>query len=80
MDAGLGLGRGGDSRKSDIMLKKPPRAKFKRGGGFGGGLRGFFAARGYCPQQGYPGPPNPPPPNEIHSVGHLGTVGYVAQV
>ena len=54
---------GGDSRKSDIMLKNPPRAKFKKGGGFGGGgLRGFFAARGYCPREGHPGPPKPPPP------------------
>ena len=71
---------GGDSRKSDIMLKTPSRAKFKKGGVLGGGgLRGFFAARGYCPRKRHPGPPNPPP-NEEHSVGHLRTVGYAAQV
>ena len=41
----------------------PPRAKFKKGGGLGGGgLRGFFAARGYCPRKRPPGPPTPPPP------------------
>ena len=55
--------KGGDSRKSDIMLKTPPRAKFKKGGGgLGGVLRGVFAARGYCPRKRHPGPPNPPPP------------------
>ena len=59
-------------------LKPPPGAKFKKGGGLGGFLRGFFAARGYCPREGPPGPPNPP--NEIHSVGHLRTVGSVGHL
>ena len=58
----------GFSRKSDNMLKNPPRAKFKKGGGVGGGgLRGFFAARGYCPRKGHPGPPTPPPMKYIVS-------------
>ena len=71
----------GDSRKSDIMLKTPPKPNLKKGGGFKGVLRGFFAPRGYCPRKGHPGPPNPPPPpDEIHSVRHLRTVGYAAQV
>ena len=45
------------------MLKTLPRARFKKGGGgLGGFLRGFFAARGYCPRKRPPGPPTPPPP------------------
>ena len=72
----------GVSRKSDIMLKTPLEPNLKNGGVWGGGLRKFFAARGYCQREGHPGPPNPPPPppNEIHSVRHLRTVGYAAQV
>ena len=78
----MGLARGGgDSRKSDIKLKNSPEPNIKKGGrlGGGGGLRGFFAVRGYCQRKRHPGPPNPPP-NEEHSVGHLRAVGYAAQV
>ena len=32
-----------------------------------GVLREFFAVRGYCPQEGHPGPPNPPPMKYIVS-------------
>ena len=39
----------------------PPGAKFKEGGGLGGGLRG------YCPREGHPGPPTPPPMKYIVS-------------
>ena len=72
---------GGGILGNRISCLKPPRAKFKKGGRFGGGgvVRGVFAARGYCPREGHPGPQNRPP-NEIHSVGHLRTVGYAAQV
>ena len=38
--------------------QKPPGAKFKKGGGFGGGFKGV--ARGYCPREGHPPPPSPP--------------------
>ena len=72
--------RGGGILRNRISCLKPPQSQIqKRGGGGGGGLRGFFAARGYCPRKRPPGPPNPPP-NEEHSVGHLRTVGYAAQV
>ena len=67
LNLGSGRGGGGDSRKSDIMLKTPPEPNLKKGGFWGGGLRGFFAARGYCPRKGHPGPPNPPPMKNIVS-------------
>ena len=44
-------------------LKPPPEPNLKKGGVLGGGLRGFFAVRGYCPRKQPPGPPNPPPPH-----------------
>ena len=53
-------GRG--SRKSDILLTTPPRAKLKKKGGFWGGLRGFFVAWCYCPREGPPAPRNSPHP------------------
>ena len=71
---------GGDSQKSDIMLKTPPRAKFKKGGGLGGVFKGGFRCAGVLSAETAPRPPKPPPPNEEHSVGHLGAVGYAAQV
>ena len=44
------------------MLKTPPEPNLKKGGVLGGGgLRAFFAAWGYCPREGHPGPPNPSP-------------------
>ena len=59
------LFRGGGSQKLDILLKPPPRAKFKNGGVWGRVLRGFFAVRGYRPREGHrhPSPPSPPPNN-----------------
>ena len=49
--------RGGGFSEIGYHAQKPPRAKFKKGGGFGGGgIRGFFA-----PRKRPPGPPNPPP-------------------
>ena len=68
---------GGGSRKSDIMLKTPPRANFKKGGVWGG-FKGVFRCAGVLSAERAPRPP--PPPNEEHSVGHLRTVGYAAQV
>ena len=67
---------GGVFSEIGYNAQKPPGAKFKKGGGFGGGFKGV--ARGYCPREGHPPPPLPP--NEIHSVGHLRTVGDAAQV
>ena len=78
--APLLFARGGGSQELDIMLKTPPRAKFKKGGGFGGGFKGVFRCAGILSAERAPRPPKPPPPNEIHSVGHLRTVGYAAQV
>ena len=59
---GTCLGGGGDSRKSDIMLKTPSRAKFKKRGVLGGGFKGVFHCAGALPAGRAPRPTNPPPP------------------
>ena len=60
----LGRERGGGSRKSDILLKTPRRAKFKkRGGGLGEGLQGGFSlCGGIVRGKGTPATQTPPPP------------------
>ena len=58
---------GGVSRKRDILLNPPPRAKLKKGGGWRRVLRGFFAARRYFPRQGHP-PPSPATPHPMQYI------------
>ena len=54
-------GGGGFLRNRISYLKTPLGPNLKKGGGVGGGLRGLFAARGYCSREEHPGPANPPP-------------------
>ena len=53
-------GGGGVLGNRISCLNPPPEPNLKKGGGFGGFFKGFFAARGYSPLEGHPGPPKPP--------------------
>ena len=77
-------GGGGILGNRISCLKTPPEPNLKKGGGLGG-FKGDFRCAGVLsaetpPPPRPPKPPPPPPPNEEHSVGHLRTVGYAAQV
>ena len=72
------LGGGGVLGNRISCFKTPPGPNLKKGG-FWGGLKGVFRCAGVLSAETAPRPPKPPP-NEEHSVGHLRTVGYAAQV
>ena len=82
-------GGGGGSQKSDILIEPPPKPKLKQGGG-----RGYCPREGHpSPHSPLGRPKMDPWPKMLaymhtkwntvrfsHSVGHLRTVGYAAQV
>ena len=59
---------GGCSRKSDILLKTPPRAKFEKGGG---GFKGVFRCAGVSSAGRAPRPPKSPTttPHQMKYIG-----------
>ena len=71
-------GGGGGSQKSDILLKTPQKAKFKKGGA---GFKGVFcyarvSSAGRAPQPPIPRPPPPPNPAWWTQNGPGGLKGY----